>query len=420
MGFGYSGYYLCRSNFSIVLPQMIQDLAAQGMSINDAKIQLGSVVSLSVLGYALAKFFSGPISEWVGGRRGFLIGMFGSIIFTVLFSLGGSIPFFTLAAIGNRLFQSMGWINVVKISSRWFSYSSYGSIMGILSLSYMFGDAAARKILSYFLDFNMDWRTIYLLSAGILCVLFLANLFFLKESPNDIGEPEPPENKSSLIKFDEHENSNTSVLSIFKILLSNRTFVLICVLSLGCTLVREAFSTWVALYYTEIGYDTVRAASSSAWFPLFGGISVFIAGFISDRLGYNGRALILSYGLLCTTLLLFILGFVKFGYGSRWEEFLISLIAFALIGPYSYLGGAMALDIGGKRGSAIASGMIDGVGYIGGFLSGGTLARVTVSFGWSGTFYTLAGVAFLSFLAAVYYLVEQKKLLISEEVLDPA
>ena len=35
--------------------------------------------------------------------------------------------------------------------------------------------------------------------------------------------------------------------------------------------------------------------------------------------------------------------------------------SFALLGPYSYLGGGLALDFGGRHGSATASGIIDGI-----------------------------------------------------------
>lgn len=410
MAVGYSGYYFCRSNFSLVLPHIIEEMVAKGYSVEDAKVSLGYVASISVLGYALAKFFNGAISEMLGGRRGFLLGMLGSVVFTILFSFSGTIPFFTFAALGNRLFQSMGWVNMVKVSSRWFSYSTYGTAMGFLSLSYLFGDALARKTLSQFLAMGYDWRQVFLLSAGILLSLCLLCFFFLRETPVDIGEKEPPDNSNNLVKANSDKKELT-IKEIFKILLSNRIFLLICLLSLGTTLVRETFNTWTTLYFRDLGFDQVAAAAHSAWFPFFGGVSVLLAGFASDRLGTNGRSSIVVYGLFLTTLFLILLGILDAGTVKYWQVSLIALIAFVLIGPYSYLGGAMAMDLGGKKGSALACGIIDGVGYLGGFLAGGSIAKISVVFGWSGAFYSLAGIAFLSCLAAMYYLVEQKKLL---------
>jgi sugar phosphate permease len=61
----------------------------------------------------------------------------------------------------------------------------------------------------------------------------------------------------------------------------------------------------------------------------------------------------------------------------------------------------MSLDFGGKRGSATAAGIIDGVGYMGGWLSGDTVARVTVRYGWHNAFLMLAVASLLTALIAL-------------------
>ncbi len=78
-----------------------------------------------------------------------------------------------------------------------------------------------------------------------------------------------------------------------------------------------------------------------------------------------------------------------------------------LIGPYSYLAGAISLDFGGKQGSSTASGFIDGIGYLGGMMAGDSMARIVVRLGWKGAFLILGGVAILSTAAAVLFLIEQ-------------
>jgi len=49
------------------------------------------------------------------------------------------------------------------------------------------------------------------------------------------------------------------------------------------------------------------------------------------------------------------------------------------------------------------------VGYLGGVLAGGAVARVSVSYGWQGAFTALAGVALFSSLAALLFLIEQRR-----------
>src|SRR5262245_11604521 len=125
--FGYAGYYLCRSNFSVALPLIIDDMAARGWDANVAKVSLGALASIGVFAYAVGKFLSGGLTDLLGGRRAFLLGSAGAIVCTALFALGGGLPIFTLSWALNRLLQSTGWPGAVKLTSRWFSYSRYGA-----------------------------------------------------------------------------------------------------------------------------------------------------------------------------------------------------------------------------------------------------------------------------------------------------
>src|SRR5450755_4163255 len=54
---GYAGYYLCRSDFSVSLPLIRDEMVAHGMSPAEAKIRLGAITSFAVLAYAIGKFF---------------------------------------------------------------------------------------------------------------------------------------------------------------------------------------------------------------------------------------------------------------------------------------------------------------------------------------------------------------------------
>jgi sugar phosphate permease len=88
--------------------------------------------------------------------------------------------------------------------------------------------------------------------------------------------------------------------------------------------------------------------------------------------------------------------------GSLLPLIAIGTIAFCLLGPYSYLGGAFALDFGGKQAGAVSSGIIDGVGYLGAVVSGYVIGWVSVNFGWKGVFVALAVVSALAALGAGY------------------
>ncbi len=412
LALGYSGYYFCRSDLSVVMPLLIRDLGQHGIAANVAQVRMGFIASAGVLAYALGKFFFGSVADLLGGRKNFLGGMAGSIVFTIVFALSGAFPLFTLAWIGNRLFQSAGWVGLVKVSSRWFSYSVYGTVMAVLSLSYLFGDAAARETMALLLGAGMGWRGIFFTGAGLLFLLLVANLILLRETPQERGLPAPLTNPLNVYadpKHDQPSREESGLLFILKPLLASPFFWMVCLLSLGTTLLRETFNLWTPMYFNQfVGLSVSLAAHGSALFPFFGGVSVLAAGYLSDRLGLNGRSLVLFGGLTCGALCLFVLAQVP-GHGNPWVPLaLVTLFGFLLMGPYSYLAGAMSMDFGGEKGSATAAGIIDGVGYLAAVLSGDTMARVTVVYGWRNAFVGLAVVCLLTAVVALVLAVRQR------------
>src|SRR5262249_10344981 len=154
---------------------------------------------------------------------------------------------------------------------------------------------------------------------------------------------------------------------------------------------RETFNIWTPLYLRDfVGYSAAAAGSTSAIFPAVGAVSVVVTGWLGDRLGLGGRAIVMLCGLTVTAIALLLLTSVRAGIhrpdlsgstasGSLLVLILLGVIAFGLLGPYSYLAGAFALDFGGKQAGAASSGLIDGVGYLGGILAGDTVARISVT-----------------------------------------
>jgi len=84
------------------------------------------------------------------------------------------------------------------------------------------------------------------------------------------------------------------------------------------------------------------------------------------------------------------------------------------------LGGAFALDFGGKQAGAISSGMIDGVGYLGAVVAGDSVARVSVAFGWKGVFVALAAVSALAAIAGGRLFVLSLKTVATQAAADRA
>ncbi len=397
---GYASLYFCRADLSVATPLLIQELGKHGVSHGDAIIRLGAITSLGVLAYAIGKLFLTGLGDFWGGRISFLIGLSGAAVFTVMFASGLSLPLFTMAWIGNRLTQSIAWAGLIKVSSKWFDFSSYGMIIGILSISYLVGDAASRQWMGMLIDRGYGWRALFYFAAAVAGLFLILNFFFLRESRVDAGHAEAKPNPLNL--FAASESRPKSVAQLLLPLMRSRAFLLVCLLSLGCTIIRETFNAWTPVYLHDyLGYSNGNAARMSGIFPGVGAVSVLATGWLSDRLGVNGRASIMFVGLSAAAAALLVLMTLRSSTtGSLLPLFAIGTIAFCLLGPYSYLGGAFALDFGGKQAGAASSGIIDGVGYLGGAAAGYLVARISESFGWQGVFVALAAVSALAALGA--------------------
>jgi len=399
---GYAACYFCRADLSVATPLLIEDLGRHGIAHGEAVVRIGAMASLGVLAYALGKLFLTGLGDFWGGRPNFLIGLAGAMAFTLLFSVGGAVPVFTLAWVGNRLTQSIAWAGLIKVSSKWFDYSSYGTIIGILSISYLVGDAAARQCMALLIDQGWGWRGLFGFAGVVAAVFLVANLLWLRESRVDAGFHEAKANPLNV--FGDAETRPPKLSALLLPLFRSRAFVVVCLLSLGCTIVRETFNLWTPAYLRDYaGYSMSGAAGMSAIFPAVGAASVLIAGWGSDRLGANGRSLLMWVGLTASVFALAALTVVKpSGSGALLPALAIGMVAFCLLGPYSYLGGAFALDFGGKQAGAVSSGLIDGVGYLGGVLAGDSVARLSVAYGWRGVFAVLAAITAISALGAGY------------------
>ena len=407
---GYAGFYLCRSNLSATLPLIIDDLARRGMDPSRAKSWLGWAMSLGTIAYALGKFAAGSLTDLLGGRRNYLLGMAGAVVCTIVLALGGPLPVFTMAWFSNRLIQSLGWPGMIKITSRWFSFSSYGTVMGVISLSFLFGDALARTFMGWLItDWGFGWQGVFWIAAGVLAVILIANVVLIRESPGELGLPEPAANPENLFGKLGQEPHPESARSLWATLAGSQAFWTVCLLSLGLTLLARDVQQLDDDLPGTGGGPRKRRRGGEKCFVSSCGRGLGDSGGLSGRpTGTSGTS---SNHLWWNPA-------VRGGAGSsgldqlfrrpRAALALVVAVGFLLIGPYSYMAGAISLDFGGKRGGATACGIIDGVGYLfGGVVAGNAVARISDSLGWQGVFFMLAGVAGTTGLVAAWFLVSQ-------------
>jgi OPA family glycerol-3-phosphate transporter-like MFS transporter len=402
---GYSGYYICRSNLAVATPLIITQFSGQGIN----KEVMGQIASLGVIFYALGKVVNGVLGDFIGGRKVFLIGMAGSVIATIAFGMGTGVAVFFVAWAMNRLVQSMGWGGLVKTTANWVAYQSYGRIMALLSLSFLFGDIVAKLLLGQLIKMDIGWRELFFVAAALLTIIACISFFLVKNKPESVGYKSPAVNPDNLFIADEQSEKPQSMKELLLPYFKSLPFLLMLVMSFGLTAIREAFNFWIPTYLFEsTGFSEGEASQFSAAFPVFGMISILGAGYLSDTLLKGKRGILIGVACIPITFVLCMMGL-----GLKGEVIpliLISLVGLLVLGPYSFLAGAMSLDMGGRKGAATASGLMDAVGYVGGTLAVWLTGRLAERSGWNSAFIVLATIAAFTAVAAfIYYLTQERK-----------
>lgn len=392
---GYVGYYFCRANLPVVTSQLMLE---QPEALTEQSI--GFIVTAGIGAYLVGKLTTGPLCDFLDGKRMFVAGMILSIFFTV--GAGLTVGFVSLLGfwIGNRYAQSIGWSGLVKVSSRWFPANQYGLVLGILSLSYQFGDSLAKLCLGGLLKRGLSSQGVFLASAAILATIAIITAVVLRASPLDVGEVEPEVNPGNVYGSAGADSHPEGLRSLIRPLLSNPTFWLVCILCAGLTFIRETLNFWTPLYLkNSLQLETSDAAMYSAILPLAGGAAAVIVGFGSDRWLAGRRSVVIAGCLALLTTLLVVMAIVTDRAGLSTQLALLSAVSFFLVGPYSTLGGAIALDLGARRGGATTAGLVDSAGYMAGMASGAIAGRLARD--WPTLFIVLAGAAGLALGAAL-------------------
>ena len=396
---GYIGYYLCRGNLSASFPLLNE-------TFGYTNTELGRLAFYSELAYAAGKFINGPLGDRIGGRRIFLVGMVGTIFFNLVFSQGKSLVYFTIAWCCCRYFLSMGWGGLTKTLGAWYEPDKNGRVMGFVSISFQFGSALAKVFAGYLVARGVGWQGLFTYPAAVLALIWIWSIFASRATPQDVV---PETNFGGITEYKgiskQKNSADTSVTEILSSLFSKRLFRLLLVYSFFTTLLRSIFVFWLPKFFVDLGLGTSSAIFKSTLFPLLGCLGTIGLGWYTDRYlqaGNKDRAQPMA--LMLIALVLCLLGIAVAVRAENVNTTLVlwlsGLCGFFLLGPYSMSSGCLTLDIAGSRGAGSCTGMLDGIGYIGGALSVWGAGKLSDVLGWSEVFVVLAIFALISTAAA--------------------
>lgn len=388
----YAGFYLCRKNFSVVMP-MLDSHASMG------KLGFANVISIYSLMYALCQPVFGALSDRYGPRLIVATGMVLAVAsnLAMAFYASSSAIFFLMLV--NGIGQAAGWPALVEMMANWFPKERRGIVMSWWTTNYVLGSFLATIFAAYVATAALPllgarWQHAFSIPAVLL--LMIAVLFYTcsRNSPEDVNLTANDVLEQSLIEEEAVHNS-VSRRSAYLAVMRDPVVMIIACGCLFAKITRYAFLFWLPLYMTEqLKYRPAEAGYSSGVFEFAGFFGALIAGYLSDRIFQSRRFPVTA----CMFWLLAIMCLLQpmLARNGYWMNMLgISLIGIANYGPDTLLQGAASQDAGSGIGTGIVSGFISGVGSIGQLISPYLVALVTAHAGWNRLFQVFVLIALL-------------------------
>jgi sugar phosphate permease len=395
---GYVGYYICRGNLAAAFPLLTQEFGY-------SNTQLGLIASLSEMAYAAGKFINGPLADKIGGRKIFLVGMAGAIFFNIIFAISASLTAFVIVWCFCRYFLSMGWGGLTKTIGNWYPRERNGTVMGLISVNFQFGGVVATLFAGFLVAMGVPWQGVFIYPAMVLTLILLWSYFTSRSSPSDVVPgARPIEGETSKEQIADYgDEEQPPVSTIMKTLLRLPIYRQLLVFSFLTTLLRSVFLFWTPKFLFDIGLGASSAILRSAIFPLLGVAGTVFIGWYTDHHARNGDRARMMWMML--SVLVFCM--IAIAVLSNASEpnfnlilFFLGASGFFLLGPYSMSSGCLTLDIAGAKGAGSCTGIIDGMGYIGGAIAAFTAGILSDYLGWPQVFLVLSVFAVISTLSA--------------------
>ncbi len=406
---GYAAYYIVRKNFSMAIPM----LAPFGFE----KGELGTVLAMNAVAYALSKFLMGSVSDRSDARKFLPLGL-------VLASLAMMFMIVPITAFGNNhslaiilmgvlnflvgWFNGMGWPPCGRVMTHWFSQGERGTMMSIWNCAHNVGGALVGPMAVYGATWFGSWfyanqpdhyfliGTFVFPSATAILIAILAYCL-LRDTPQSCGLPSVEKWRNDYPK--NYSAKSEEVLStkdiFFKYVLNNKFLWFIAIANAFVYMVRYGCLDWAPTILTEKGVNLKDAGWAYFAYEFAAIPGTLICGWLSDKL-FNGRralptiifmalvaVFIITYWLFMDNLTIVIASLIGIG--------------FFIYGPVMLIG-VQALDLAPKNAAGTAAGLTGFFGYFFGtaILANTVIGYVAENFSWDMTFVLLIGACALS------------------------
>ncbi len=380
----YAGYYLGRKGLSVAKRTMEE---AFGPSA------LYGVETAYLATYAAGQWISGNLGDRIGAKKLIGAGMLVSAAACVAYGLSSVWPLFVAAMIVNGFAQSTGWPGNIKAMSEWTPPRARGATMGLWSTCYQLGGIFASWVATRFLVAK-GFRWAFIGPGLLIAFIGVLVLSFLRRGPLGGGATSSAGTKTTAIDEDARRAAQRAVLKNPLVWSYGASYFCI-------KLIRYSLLLWLPYYLeTALRYSKSDAGIFSTSFEVGGAVGTVALGLLSDRMRHVPRP-VFAFGSLVLLAGAFWL-YLSVGGTSVAANFMaMALVGALLFGPDALLSGAAVQDASGPLAAAMAAGVVNGIGSLGGLLQEVVTRGVSKAFGWNALFYVFVALSALSAAALV-------------------
>lgn len=427
---GYAGFYIVRKNFSMAMP-FLEPFGFE-------KGELGIVLSMNAIAYALSKFLMGSVSDRSNARVFLPLGLVLAAI-SMMFMIVPVVAFgpenktwaIVLMTVLNFLvgwFNGMGWPPCGRVMTHWFSQNERGTKMSIWNCAHNVGGALVGPMAAYGAIWFGSWFYgaqseyyfligTYVFPAAVAIFIALLGYLLIRDTPQSCGLPSIEKYRNDYPK--NYSEKSEQVLStkeiFFKYVLNNKMLWFIAIANAFVYMVRYGCLDWAPKYLMESQGYNIKEAGWAYFAYEFAAIpGTLICGWISDKVFKGGRAMTTT--IFMAIVAVFIALYWQFSDNSTIVTLSLIGIGFFIYGPVMLIG-VQALDLAPKNAAGTAAGL---TGFFGYFFGTAILANIVIGYvaehaGWDWTFVLLLAACVLSIIFMMFtykdekYLLAQKK-----------
>jgi OPA family glycerol-3-phosphate transporter-like MFS transporter len=309
----YLFFYTGRHNFGWAAPGLSAELKISYSFI-------GWISFAMLIGYALGQLINGNLADRFSPRFMVITGAYLSIATNIAISFSSS-PYLILCLWGvNGYFQSMAWAPGGKIINNWWNKEERGKAFGFYTMSAGLSSVITFTLSIILLQQGYEWRMLFRLPVLLLLVASTVFFLFIKDKPHEQGE-----------KGEEDGLTSLSWSQRYKMVLSNKKFIFIC-LSFGFeSMARYGLIFWVPIHYLGPNWKQQPQSMWVTFFlPLGMAIGALTFGWLSDTFFKGNRIAAIRIGMLTSFFIAIAMYFV-----SR-EHFVLSAFLMLCAGFFVY------------------------------------------------------------------------------------